>query len=1204
MPPPPPPPSAVGRWVDYGTFSVPLPSPAISDTAGHTITDNRGLFVLHAVLMHTGKVLVFSGHAEYAHYATESYVLTVEATAPNHTLERVSFPAGIDLFCCHYVQIADGKILAVGGSDPDFQAHGSRGARTICTFDPDTKVWERKSEYLAQGRWYPTAVLLGDGRVLVFSGRRESNPLLTSPPANIADAVEVIHPPDFQPHYVTGGATLRLPLYPGLHLAPNGRIYYTHTNWGLEIDDVDTRSLEMTGETTGAWTPYAGRRPNQPRREEGMSVLLPPASAGKILVVGGSIAETDVPPAPLGTAPHTPAVRFAPPANFFVRVFGSFDSFSSEILDTTVTPPTWTNTTGAMSQGRTNGHLVLLPDRSVLVCGGHDQYKWRSIAGNTNPSLETEAYQPASQTFEPRASLNHPRMYHSVALLLPDGRVLAAGGADPNGTEPLLTYPSGWNGPRYELGYPLNRKDFEVFEPPYMHSGPRPKIDGVQKNGVQAPQMLYGETFQILTTQAASIRDVALMRPGAPTHHTDTEQRYVELDVHVGHEPPRRDRADEPQRGAPRLLHAVDRRHRRATVHEGRVHPARRASAAAQSGGGGWRAVVSLDLGARLAGRAGRRLPAGAARGARRDLPALHRRRQPRLLRSQPCARRLAARAPACPRGRARCAGAPGDRRDRCRRRRDAPAGARARLPRRARRSAARGGRARAAGAPPAARRRPACWPCARRTAMPAEPGSFERIATALSTALEPLATELQPENAMRFLGELGLYLGPDTVRPELEAALGATATAATRLSDLAGELVSAVESGAEAVEIIAKSAPLAAQVVVLIESVDTIATELGRVGAVPGLDPADLAAFVADLPVDLLHRMLVEHLEREQPSAVAVLALLGIVERTRLNVGSTDPLLPEVTRKPLRLDRLGTLIESPGSLVHELYDWGETTLDGAALIERLSELLAALRLPVARYTTAAPERPALQFPLATLAPTTGLTPQGLEGQIVGALAEGWTLLIPLGNGLELEFSVGGSVAAAVGVRLQSPAVFTLIPPSGSVQGTLSAGVNKTPVASASAFTLLGVAGGSRLEAQLISGAIAAEFAWSSADGSASGDFGVDGRVQGGKLVISLAGADGFIGELLGGFGLESDFDLGVGWRAGRRRLLHAAAATLEIQLPAHVDARAGRDRRAHAQRRHRAAATFPIGARRRHQRAQLGPLAAVVEQIGVARRR
>ena len=467
---------------------------------------------------------------------------------------------------------------------------------------------------------------------------------------------------------------------------------------------------------------------------------------------------------------------------------------------------------------------------------------------------------------------------------------------------------------------------------------------------------------------------------------------------------------------------------------------------------------------------------------------------------------------------------------------------------------------------------------------MPAEPGSFERIATALSTALEPLATELQPENAMRFLGELGLYLGPDTVSPDLEAALGATATGTTRLSDLTGELVSAVESGAEAVEIIAKSAALAAQVVVLIESVDTIATELGRVGAVPGLDPADLAAFVADLPVNLVHRMLVEHLEREQPSAVAVLALLGIVERTRLNVGSTDPLLPEVTRKTLRLDRLGTLIESPGSLVHELYDWGETTLDGAALIERLSELLAALRLPVARYTTPAPERPALQFPLATLAPTTGLTPQGLEGQIVGALAEGSTLQFPLGDGLELEFSVGGlGRAPPRRARSSRRRMFALIPPSGSARrGRCRRAWTRRRSTPATA-----VHAARRPRWQPARGAAASasgsrrEFAWDADAAKRAATSASRAASRAASSSISLAGADGFIGTMLGRLRARGGLRPRLRLDAPAAACTSAAAAALEIQLPAHIDARPGRDRRLTLARRHR---------RRRRSRSRSAP--------------
>ncbi|HEX8205731.1 MAG TPA: DUF6603 domain-containing protein [Solirubrobacteraceae bacterium] len=480
---------------------------------------------------------------------------------------------------------------------------------------------------------------------------------------------------------------------------------------------------------------------------------------------------------------------------------------------------------------------------------------------------------------------------------------------------------------------------------------------------------------------------------------------------------------------------------------------------------------------------------------------------------------------------------------------------------------------------------------------MPTEPGTFERVVTVLSGALEPLARDLQPENAMRFLGEMGLYLGPDSLSPQLRSALGATATAATRLPDLVTDLAAALEADAEAAEIVAKSVPLAAQIVVLIDSLDGIATEFSAVGgAVPGIDPADLSAFVADLPANLLQRMLVEFFEREAPAATGVLALLGVVERTRQNVGSSDPLLPEGTLKTLRLDRLGTVMQDPGSLIHDLYAWGDPGFDGGALIDRLHELLAALRLPVARYTTEAPPRPGLQFPLATLEPTTGVNPPGLEGKIVAGLAEGWSLTIPLGSGLELEFTVGGSVQAAVGLRIQPPATFSLIPPSGSVQGTLSAGVAKVPEPPATAVTILGAPGGSRLEAQRIGGAIAAEFAWAVPSGPASGDFGVDGRVQGGKLVISLGGADGFIGTLLGDIGLEADFDVGFRWRAGTG-ITFTGSGALEIQLPAHI-ALGPIEITAITLQLGMRDGGFPI-ALSTDIKGALGPLAAVVERIG-----
>jgi hypothetical protein len=51
----------------------------------------------------------------------------------------------------------------------------------------------------------------------------------------------------------------------------------------------------------------------------------------------------------------------------------------------------------------------------------------------------------------------------------------------------------------------------------------------VTRGGSSTRRVAYGSAFKIKTRQAALIDRVAIMRPGAPTHHTDTEQRYVRL---------------------------------------------------------------------------------------------------------------------------------------------------------------------------------------------------------------------------------------------------------------------------------------------------------------------------------------------------------------------------------------------------------------------------------------------------------------------------------------------------------------------------------------------------------------------------------------------------------------------------------------------------------------------------------------------------
>lgn len=468
------PPSTEGQWV--GLAQTPGDS--------HAPGDGHGVFPIHATLLSSGKVLWFSGHVEDSHYLTESYVW--DPTTATSTAARQAFPAGTDVFCCHQATLEDGRVITVGGaaSAPN---HG-RGIKAICVFDPGagggSGAWSKIGE-LTEARWYPTLVTLPDGRLVVFSGRRE-------PGASdaIAGSVELLAPPFGGSAYTTttlSGGHKVFPTYPGLHLVRGGRIVHTGPTWRYEapvVAPIATWSYRVTGPASGSWTDE-GVSPEVDLREEGMSVLLSPAQDGRLLVIGGAHAISNGTQLATGSQPR-----------------------SAEIVDTTVMPPSWRRT-GDMAQPRINATAVLLPHGKVLVLGGHGLHKFN---GTSIPSNQAELYDPVLDSWTPMAAMNVPRMYHSVALLLADGRVLVAGGYDPNGPG---------DG---------NRKSLEFFEPPYMHNGARPTISSISRGDGPADEIAYGRGFVVHSPQAASIRRIALMRPGSITHHTDSEQRHIPLE--------------------------------------------------------------------------------------------------------------------------------------------------------------------------------------------------------------------------------------------------------------------------------------------------------------------------------------------------------------------------------------------------------------------------------------------------------------------------------------------------------------------------------------------------------------------------------------------------------------------------------------------------------------------------------------------------
>jgi hypothetical protein len=294
-----------------------------------------------------------------------------------------------------------------------------------------------------QGRWYPTTTVLPNGDVLVTSGDINSN-------TNTNPLPQVLQMGSSTWRNLTS-AQLVLPLYPLLFVAPNGRVFYAGASR-------QSRYLDTSG--SGAWSNVAVTNFNG-WRDYGPGVMY---DTGKVMVAGGS----DPPTA------------------------------TAETIDLNSGSPAW-SFTGAMHFPRRQNNAVILPDGKVFIVGGSSG---SGFDDSTHPILPTEMWDPATGQFSVMASIAVYRGYHSTALLLPDGRVLSAGG---------------------NVGGP----NAQIFSPPYLFAGSQPTI-------TSAPSSVgYGQSVFVSTPDAANIKQVTLLRTGSVTHTFDESQRFMRLSFTV-----------------------------------------------------------------------------------------------------------------------------------------------------------------------------------------------------------------------------------------------------------------------------------------------------------------------------------------------------------------------------------------------------------------------------------------------------------------------------------------------------------------------------------------------------------------------------------------------------------------------------------------------------------------------------------------------
>ncbi|MDD4995811.1 MAG: Ig-like domain-containing protein [Patescibacteria group bacterium] len=289
-----------------------------------------------------------------------------------------------------------------------------------------TNTWTSLPDMNA-GRWYPTTTALANGDVLTISGSID-----TTVGVNTLPQVMQVKTGTWRD---LTGAQLELDLYPRMFQAPNGKVFYA----GMASN---TRYLDTSG--PGAWKFVATRLGAY--QDFGSAVMYAP---GKILVVGGG----------------------QPPVN------------KAEVIDLNQAFPSW-RAVGAMQYARRQLNATLLPDGKVLVTGGTASTGFNDPTGHVDAA---ELWDPATEKWTTLASSTGiPRVYHSSALLLPDGRVFSTGGN----------------------GYP----DVELYSPPYLFKGARPAI-------ASAPaSIIYGQPFSVGTPDAAAVTKVTLLKIGSVTH--------------------------------------------------------------------------------------------------------------------------------------------------------------------------------------------------------------------------------------------------------------------------------------------------------------------------------------------------------------------------------------------------------------------------------------------------------------------------------------------------------------------------------------------------------------------------------------------------------------------------------------------------------------------------------------------------------------
>lgn len=400
-----------------------------------------------------GRVLIWSAYAPSTFGGSRGFTETAifDPSSGASTSRSVS-NTGHDMFCPGIANLADGRILVNGGSN---------NAETSI-YDPATDQWIDADD-MNIGRGYQGTTLLSTGQAFTLGGswsggqggkigevydddtgwQRREN--ISPDPVLTNDSAGVYRADNHLWLFAWEGGQV-------FHAGPSRNM-----NW------IDTQTAN--GNVTAAGTRGATDAMN------GNAVMFAP---GEILTVGGA------------------------PNYSNSQAIGD-----AHIIDITSGTPQ-VRQIDSLNDRRALHTSVVLPSGEVIVAGGQQITR---LFTDDEATLTAEMFNPSTETFTEMADMAVARTYHSIGLLLTDGRVLMGGG----GLCGSCNY---------------NHLDVQIFTPPYLFANDgslatRPQVESAPS------QTTWNATMDVSTD--VDIAEFTFVRMSSATHSTNNDQRRIPL---------------------------------------------------------------------------------------------------------------------------------------------------------------------------------------------------------------------------------------------------------------------------------------------------------------------------------------------------------------------------------------------------------------------------------------------------------------------------------------------------------------------------------------------------------------------------------------------------------------------------------------------------------------------------------------------------